>query len=505
VRQAKKRLKRRNPLEHSLEYRLLTALQAGKKGLGLIDRFHYFQSIEVLQPEILLEILTLSEDETVSEDRYTQEIRRIAKRYPSLLHFAELMVWYEDQTSFGLDLLDRMATPAAYARLREFALGQLGEDEARTDALFALRDAGEIEPGETVRFWRNGAWTDLESRTIEIIEPEPVDYDPEAVALFEQSADFLSEGRFADAATLLEQAIDLDPAMTAAYNNLAITYLKLEEVEQAQALLERAIELDSEYAFAWLNLAGIHAYAHDLDAARACLNAVAAINHLSARDAAHMLAIEAQIALQEERFEDAESYLNDAAALEPDLPMIESLRAVLEQRQSLSDLRMLVGSFATEMAARNRRKRLGLQGKLTTSEPTIDDLIGLYTAEVLRKMGAVIAPDYRWSGLRKQEAKALLHTVLNNPDIVRRLTQETLAPDEQAALQTVLDEGGSMNWDAFAARFGHDLDESPHWQYHEPESIMGRLRFHGLLVETTVDGQLLVVVPQELCKLLAGS
>ena len=97
--------------------------------------------------------------------------------------------------------------------------------------------------------------------------------------------------------------------MTAAYNNLALAYLSLEEVERAQKLLERAIELNPEYAFAWLNLAGLHVQAHDPEAARACLRVVAAIQGLSARDMAHMLAIEAQLALQEERFEDAESYL----------------------------------------------------------------------------------------------------------------------------------------------------------------------------------------------------
>ena len=55
-----------------------------------------------------------------------------------------------------------------------------------------------------------------------------------------------------------------------------------------------------------------------------------------------------------------------------------------------------------------------------------------------------------------------------------------------------------MSWAEFDARYGNDLDESPYWNYHEPETAMGRLRLRGLLVEATVSGELLVAVPVEL-------
>jgi hypothetical protein len=55
-----------------------------------------------------------------------------------------------------------------------------------------------------------------------------------------------------------------------------------------------------------------------------------------------------------------------------------------------------------------------------------------------------------------------------------------------------------LDWDLFDQKFGNDLDESPYWHYHEPETVMGRLRAHGLLVEVKVEGKLLVSIPVEL-------
>jgi hypothetical protein len=72
---------------------------------------------------------------------------------------------------------------------------------------------------------------------------------------------------------------------------------------------------------------------------------------------------------------------------------------------------------------------------------------------------------------------------------------EDLGAEEKEALRAVLDRGGAMAWEAFDARWDNDLDEPRHWEYHAPETTMGQLRLHGLLVEATVDEGLHVVVP----------
>jgi len=54
---------------------------------------------------------------------------------------------------------------------------------------------------------------------------------------------------------------------------------------------------------------------------------------------------------------------------------------------------------------------------------------------------------------------------------------------ERAALGEVLAAGGHLPWDDFAARYDDDLDESPYWEWHQPQTLMGRLRARGLLIE----------------------
>jgi hypothetical protein len=75
-----------------------------------------------------------------------------------------------------------------------------------------------------------------------------------------------------------------------------------------------------------------------------------------------------------------------------------------------------------------------------------------------------------------------------------------LTDEERTAFEHVQANRGTLAWDLFDQNFDNDLDESPHWQYHEPQSVMGRLRAHGLLVEVKVEGKLLVSIPVELRK-----
>jgi len=102
-----------------------------------------------------------------------------------------------------------------------------------------------------------------------------------------------------------------------------------------------------------------------------------------------------------------------------------------------------------------------------------------------------------WSALRKAELIERIVIELSDPDNLERVVGD-LSEDERAALRQVLVHGGAMPWQDFDATYGNDLEESPYWQWHVPETAMGCLRLRGLLVEATVDGELLVAVPSEL-------
>ncbi|MBN1812828.1 MAG: hypothetical protein JXA14_13415 [Anaerolineae bacterium] len=73
-----------------------------------------------------------------------------------------------------------------------------------------------------------------------------------------------------------------------------------------------------------------------------------------------------------------------------------------------------------------------------------------------------------------------------------------LSDDVRTALQHVLDQSGTMPWADFDAAYDNDLDESPYWNWHEPESVMGNLRARGLLAEATIDGEMIITIPTDL-------
>jgi hypothetical protein len=102
-----------------------------------------------------------------------------------------------------------------------------------------------------------------------------------------------------------------------------------------------------------------------------------------------------------------------------------------------------------------------------------------------------------WSALRKAELIEELVSGLQDRANLRKIVAD-LGEKEQDALRHVLTGGGWMRWEDFDAAYGNDLEESRYWNFHVPETAMGRLRMRGLLVETTVDGELRVAIPVDL-------
>ena len=73
-----------------------------------------------------------------------------------------------------------------------------------------------------------------------------------------------------------------------------------------------------------------------------------------------------------------------------------------------------------------------------------------------------------------------------------------LEKTEQEALKWILDDGGLRPWAEFIEKFGDDMDESPYWKYHDPESIPGRLKRAGLLFVGKINEQEVAFIPADL-------
>ena len=60
-----------------------------------------------------------------------------------------------------------------------------------------------------------------------------------------------------------------------------------------------------------------------------------------------------------------------------------------------------------------------------------------------------------------------------------------------------------MPYDEVSQKYGDDLEEYYYWYYRTPETIIGRLRLHGLLFEGGRGDEVMLVIPTEVRGLLA--
>jgi hypothetical protein len=197
----------------------------------------------------------------------------------------------------------------------------------------------------------------------------------------------------------------------------------------------------------------------------------------------------ARIFIEREEYDLAEWVLERVVDRNPDYEPAWDLLEWLEKRHEWL--------YWEKQWERDLAWREKVQRGLTTLEPSLADALPLYTKEGLTGMAREVEPEPGWSSLRKAELVDAIIEALRNRMKLKWMVRR-LAPEEWDALRAVLDRGGAMEWDAFETRYGSDLEESRYWQWHTPESTMGQLRLHGLLVEATVDEELYVVVPVDL-------
>jgi len=474
---------------------LLRALEAGRPGPGWADRFPYFHSTEMVTRRRMEEFVELiSRKDRISPRKFESEMARFVARVPQLVLVAEKLIWEENGLEAGVGILKTVGTPAAYAALRRFGLSQAGDDKARMDALYALLEVGEIPPDETLRVWARGEWQEVQLRRYEISEESRSAYSDEVADLLNDGLDALQQGEDRQAEQRFRRALELDPHAKEAYNNLGTIYARRGQHEQAREMLLAALDVDPLYVLPRCNLATYLLDDDDVDGAMAMLKPLSGVTRFSPQEMAFYYYVQARVSMHQDDLEAAERSLEAALEVWPGYELAEEQ---LKHLKLYSMTRASFGSFFERQRQRDQAWRARLQARLSTPEPGLSQALSLYTKEVYTGMARVIMPYGGWSALRKAELLDELMATLQDADNVARIVAG-LDDTERGALRQVLAHGGHMAWQAFDAEFGNDLEESRYWQYHEPETTMGRLRLRGLLVEATVDGELLVAVPLEL-------
>ena len=481
---------------------LLDAMRDEHPGPGYADRYPYFRSYELLPRETLIEFMKLVDRaDVISERAWQKRVRHFLTRYPQIILFAEKLIWEEDQADVGLSLLELIDTPEAYAALRRFALSQAGPDHERLRAMTSLQQAGQIAPGEEVTLWQNGEWHPVKLVNHEITGEPEERYPKRIVDLLIKGQTAANEGKFAEAEQCFRKILSIDPQNKTAYNNLATVYTQQGEREKGKEMLQAALEIDPLYVFPRVNLAHHLIDEEKLEEAKDVLAPLADKRRFHFQEMAAYSFVQARIAIAEEEYESARQSLELALQMDPDLAPAQEMLEILEEQESWSKVMTAWEQMWEEMARRNRRKRLKLQAKLTTPDPSLAEILPLYTKNQLTAMGRQVIPWGGWSNYRKGELVDLLIEVLSEEAYVARVVAQ-LMDTEREALALVLAGNGRIPWQQFASKYDDDIEASPYWDWHEPESVMGRLRLHGLLAEATVDGELLILVPAELRPIL---
>jgi tetratricopeptide (TPR) repeat protein len=474
---------------------LLVALEAGRPGPGWAERFPYFHSSELIPARRIDEFVTLvGRRDELPPKKFRSQVARFAARFPQIVRMAEKIIWEDGQPEGGVAILTTVATPAAYATLRRFGLSQAGEDEIRMQALLSLSQAGEIARDETLRVWSGGEWREVQLRGHEISDERETEYTAEVAELLNEGVSALQQGDDHQAERLLRRAVEMEPRAKEGYNNLGTIYARRGEHGRAREAFQAALEIDPLYAFPRCNLASYLLDEDDTEGALDMLTPLADARHFLPQEMAFYSYTQARILLRHEEHEKARNALKLALEMWPGYGPAEDL---LERLEGVSSLAKGFESFFEQQRRRDQAHRARLQAKLSTPEPSLPEALSLYTKEALTGMARVVVRWGGWSALRKAELLERIVEELSDPENLERVV-DGLSDEEHAALRQVLAHGGHMAWQEFDAGYGNDLEESRYWQYHVPETTMGRLRLRGLLVESTVDGELLVTVPSEL-------
>jgi len=499
-RSAQRRLRSLKPTSPAMQ-KLLADVKAGRPGTGWMDRFPYFPIHEIVPwPRMEEFIELLGEEDHLPEARFRSRVDHFVQRFPQIVLVVQRILWEDQQAEVGIHMLTAIATPTAYAALRRFGLSQAGDDGPRQQALLALMQAGQILPEDTLRFWSRGAWREIQLRQYEIGEDSVPRYGPQIQQLLTEGAQSLELGKFKRAEQSFRRVLELDPTVKEAYHNLGVLYGRQGDDARAKEMCEAALEIDPLYVHARCNLALYLLAEEDLDGAREILRPLSDLTRFHPQDMAFYSYAQARLAMEEEEYEVAKSSLEMALEVWPDY---EPAQELLSRLELITRLGTRFDAFFEQQRKREQAKRASLQVALTVPDPSLRDALSLYTKEVLTGMGYVILPWGGWSSLRKAELLEELLAALVLRDNLERITDQ-LTSGEREALGWVLSRGGHLPWPEFDARCGNDLEESRYWQWHKPKTIMGRLRHRGLLVETTVEGELLVAVPLELRPLLTG-
>ncbi len=425
-----------------------------------------------------------------------RQVDAIFSKHPYILQAFKYFLWTKEGCQAGASALVMANRPDLDAEVLHFALSNVGDNHSRMEAIMMLSKAGRYSPDGPVRFWDadKNEWHDvlLFSQNIGEVEYQ----------IRPDTADLIDRGRHAKnpekAIALLRRAVENDPGCAMALHNLGTLLLQNGEAQEGEILVRRAVEVDPTYTFGFANLAFLEAQRENEEAAMDLLMQINKAKVISPATSvianlAYML-----LAVQKRDIEQARRHFDLARKIDPGNPLLKKYESWLDEVEMISDSFGFLADYQKQSAHRFHRKMLNTRLVIDT---TLETCLASMTTDAL----GVVCRFWKTIGYgKKQEKVARLAGRVLDIDIFKEIVSD-LEEVDRFALRWVLDGGGFRPWVEFTQRFGNDMDESPYWQYHEPESLPGRLKRTGLLHVGTLNGAQVAFIPANIRKQLSGN
>lgn len=473
----------RHDMRSASAARCLNRIKAGYGPDTIDGNWPYFEPEDIMPREVFDALVRQAEEGKSAEARLMKN--------PILIDMITALFnmsggTAEDKTL--VELLGHLEHPRALDLLRRIAEGTFGSDDFRLSAMRVLAAKGLWNNESPPKVWIRGKWTHLKPQQTTITtEAESGSIPEDMYPLYEKATLTMKRGRWEEGERLWRDFLAKAPQFHPAYHNLAVALIRQGRDAEAETLLRKAMELDPSYLFAPSTLAVLCMRGARIEEARALLDKIIVPDTVHPAALGSYIAAQVQVAAAEGNMEKATDWLELGVRLVPDAPSITELR----KRFKIPRIAM---KTLTKMQGEIERLKLQRRRRVLSLDAPLADCYGAYSDSELLGMARAIGIDLK--GSKSRSSLSVLCEALEDKETVHAILQ-SLRPEEAAALWEVVDAGGRMDYESFTRAHGTDADDEPGW-YNPPQSLLGRLKCLGLLVEATVDRRASVFIPSRI-------
>ena len=494
LKDAVKLLEKMEEYSDSAQSLLIETRKAIKSG-NPISSPPMYSTIGLLLPAVVLQELIDIPSKHLNDKELPRHIQKkmedFIQKKPFVVNGLLRLMIEPNAAEIILDLLLSFNKPEVDARLLAFALGDVGTLQQRLHVLSAMAQEGREVPPSPILFWNEetAEWIEVDFYAQMLSDDIELKISPNAAIWADKAQNAKDD---ADKITFFRKAVELDPKSGFAVHMLGILLIKSGQKEEGLKFAKRAIEVDPDYMFAYANLGLLEVQKEtpNEELAIEYLNKVSKASVITTQTAFIMHFARMLLAVQSKEFEYARKEFEIAVELRPDDSMLEGWDDRLRMGEIFS------GGWLAKYQEQSRQRTYN---KILKNKLELDSSARITLNALTREVLGTVARIWKLTAYGKK-AELINRIVERMQDavVVQNIWNDYLNVAERSAVNWVLENKGARPLKDFTDKYGSDEEESPYWNYHKPETIIGRLGQAGILAKGTLNGVPVVLVPLEI-------